>query len=317
MIDNAVIDVLRLVPQELSLYTVLARHVNHKTGWAWPSLRRLSELTGLARGTVIKYLRSLEEKNLIFVLRRWRRDKKQRLVNLYRLLDPRAPETSPLPPEDVLQAAFQADYDEESSQMEMGAEPGRGGSGSEPGVVQAVNQDGSSRGPQVVQAVDRNKKNRKKTRSNQIDLNERRAAQRTKPETEPIHRANQNGSATTSVAASQKSILPPKGKNDWQEFCQRLADVCQIDFEANQGKIRRFASSLWKHGDGYTVEDLNAFKLWWYNQDWRGQKGDVPRLHEVAEGIRMAVEVEERKEEADRAHRYRYISGELAAYIQY
>jgi hypothetical protein len=31
----------------------------------------------------------------------------------------------------------------------------------------------------------------------------------------------------------------------------------------------------------------------------------------------LAVKVEEREEEANRAHRYRYISGELAAYIQY
>jgi hypothetical protein len=60
---------------------------------------------------------------------------------------------------------------------------------------------------------------------------------------------------------------------------------------------------------------LTAFKLWWYNHDRRGQGGDVLWRHEVAERIRLAVEVEERKEEADRAHRYSYLSGELAAYI--
>jgi hypothetical protein len=142
----------------------------------------------------------------------------------------------------------------------------------------------------------------------------------------PVLRAGSAARPTTHIqdnsAPQTGAALPNKGqtleeKDTWNSFCHTLADLCQLNFEANQGKIRRFASTLWQHGQGYSTADLKAFEAWWYTKDWRGKKGDVPRLDEVAQTIRMAVEAERRELQKAVEDRYRYISGELAAYIQY
>jgi DNA-binding MarR family transcriptional regulator len=292
MVFNAVIDQYQLNPFELALYVAIARHVNRGSGVAFPTYTRLQEVTGQARATVSKYLQSLERKRLIHITRRFRAGTKARAVNHYRLLDPADRQLT----------------------LEEAVQPGS--SRCEPQVVHEADNHGSRPEPQVVHGADGNKIESNKTKPNHTDSNQRGPARRAGSAKQPATYA-QNSSAPESSAAPQVKADSSEHKETWNRFCHALADLCQLDFEANQGKIRRFASHLWQHGQGYTSADLKVFEAWWYAKDWRGKKGDIPRLDEVAQTIRVAVEAEQRELQKAVDDRYRYISGELAAYIQY
>ncbi len=103
----------------------------------------------------------------------------------------------------------------------------------------------------------------------------------------------------------------------WGLFCRTLGDICALDFEANQGRIRKTASPLWRKGDGYEPEDLRAFARWWAKNDWRGRKGEAPRLRDVTENIRVAVEGMGLRAETSDEIRLRYTRGEYADIISY
>ena len=283
---NDVIDHHRLRPPELALYTAIARHINQQTGLAWPSISRLCEMTNMARATVVKYLYSLEAKGLIQIIRRRRPGTHERAVNHYRLLDPRPASDSP-----------------------DSTHPAEGGSSrSELPVVHPVNYPGADGEPRVVQTVDGNQNDLNKTHHNYTKPNQRGPARSAGEGAARKPAAPENG------AAPQKEGKHPDKKENWRVFCHKLADICRLDFEANKGKIRRFASKVWPR---YTADDLQIFEAWWYKNDWRGKKGDIPRLDEVVATIQIAREDTERalKEQID--GRYRYIQGEYAAYIQY
>lgn len=85
-IDNAVIDdhTPAIGALGLAVYTTLVRHANGG-GQAYPSLRRLGELLGLSRPTVIKYLALLEKEGLIASQHRTSEDGDP-TSNLYTLL---------------------------------------------------------------------------------------------------------------------------------------------------------------------------------------------------------------------------------------
>ena len=65
MIDNEVVDNYDLNPQEGWLYIAIVRYVNQQTGIAFPSLATLAEKTNMSVPTVVKYLKTLQEKRLI------------------------------------------------------------------------------------------------------------------------------------------------------------------------------------------------------------------------------------------------------------
>jgi hypothetical protein len=294
MIFNAVIDQYQLNCFELSLYVAIARHVNHTSGVAFPSYTRLQEVTGQARATVSKYLQSLEQKRLIQIIRRFKAGTKAHAVNHYRLLDPTLPASQQLTLEEVQPGSSRPDLQ----------------------VVHEADVPGSQPETGVVHAAAGNKIESNRTEANQIDLNQRGPALRAGSAARPTG-YTQNSSAPKTGAALPEITQTSEEKDSWNNFYHTLADICQLNFEANQGKIRRFASTLWQHGQGYGTADLKAFEAWWYTKDWRGKKGDVPRLDEVAQTIQMAVEAERRELKKAVEDRYRYISGELAAYIQY
>ena len=58
---------LGLSPGELSVYTYLIFCEDRKTHQCWPSIGRISQNTGMSANTVAKYIRRLEEKQLIDV----------------------------------------------------------------------------------------------------------------------------------------------------------------------------------------------------------------------------------------------------------
>ena len=58
---------LGLSPGELSVYAYLIFCEDRKTHQCWPSIGRVSQHTGMSTNTVAKYIRQLEEKQLIDV----------------------------------------------------------------------------------------------------------------------------------------------------------------------------------------------------------------------------------------------------------
>jgi hypothetical protein len=307
MIYNFVIDHYHLCPQELALYTVIARHINRKTGVAWPSYARLCALTGMARGTISKYLKSLESKRLIQITRRWQTGSKARATNLYRLLDPRRPA-----PDTPTPNKAPAMHDPAPVQDESEASSAR-----EPGVVHGLHQGRSRAEPEVVHPLDRELKNPDKIITKNTDVDQRSPAQRAGSTHPAAPGKNKTDTAPPRGPAPQSHLSTCKEKGTWNQFCRALANVCQLDYHANQGKLRRFASLLWQHGQGYGMSDLATFEAWWYHQDWRGLKGDIPRLDEVVQMIRIAVEADQRAVQKAVEARYRYISGPLADLIDY
>lgn len=67
MIHNSVVDNFGLTPYEGWLYVIIARHVNQKTGVAFPSLTTLSNEGRMSRMQVTRCLKSLQEKGLLEV----------------------------------------------------------------------------------------------------------------------------------------------------------------------------------------------------------------------------------------------------------
>ena len=58
---------LGLNPGELSVYTYLISCEDRQTHQCWPSIGRISQHTGMSANTISKYVRQLEEKQLINV----------------------------------------------------------------------------------------------------------------------------------------------------------------------------------------------------------------------------------------------------------
>lgn len=58
---------LGLSPGELSVYAYLISCENRETYQCWPSIGRISQHTGMSANTISKYIRQLEEKQLINV----------------------------------------------------------------------------------------------------------------------------------------------------------------------------------------------------------------------------------------------------------
>lgn len=301
MIDNEAVDSCDLSPRALSLYVILARHINHETGLAFPSLARLCDLARMARATVVKYLRELERKGWIQIIRSRKPGSKERAVNRYRVLNParvEAPDqgrSSPEPP----------------PPQPVRTGPG-GSSNREQGVVQIVNEGSSSPEQSVVHDLNGKETDPQKNQSDKTNVNQRVPAPRANGSAEAAGDVTREDPPQTIPSHSRKNLA-------WEEFCHTLADVCQLDYDANQGKIRKAAARLWKNGKGYNPIDLRRFKIWWYQRDWRGQKGDLPTLQNVSELIRAAVETSSPEPDSYEARLERYVTsqGEYADIIRY
>lgn len=66
LLPNAIFT-LELSPGEMTLYAYLIFCEDRKTHQCWPSIGRISQHTGMSANTIAKYIRQLEEKQLIDV----------------------------------------------------------------------------------------------------------------------------------------------------------------------------------------------------------------------------------------------------------
>ena len=64
LLPNAIFT-LGLSPGEMTLYVYLIFCEDRKTHQCWPSIGRISQHTGMSANTIAKYIRQLEEKQLI------------------------------------------------------------------------------------------------------------------------------------------------------------------------------------------------------------------------------------------------------------
>lgn len=68
--------------------------------------------------------------------------------------------------------------------------------------------------------------------------------------------------------------------NSLYPLMQALAEVTGMDLKLNMGQISKQAKTF--HAAGYTHEDINTFRSWWYEKHWIGrQKGEAPTLTQI------------------------------------
>jgi hypothetical protein len=73
-----------------------------------------------------------------------------------------------------------------------------------------------------------------------------------------------------------------------KDMMQAIAAACQMDLKLgwHEKQIKAYARAL--SDAGYTPGDVNNHYDWWRSNDWRGKKGDVPRLQELADTLHQS-----------------------------
>jgi len=76
---------------------------------------------------------------------------------------------------------------------------------------------------------------------------------------------------------------PKSDKEKHQAMFSAMARVCKLDWrvatQKQNGILNRDAKVL--RGAGATPEQIARFGTWWYNHDWRGQKGEPPKVWQI------------------------------------
>jgi len=72
-----------------------------------------------------------------------------------------------------------------------------------------------------------------------------------------------------------------------QDMFGAVAETCQLDAKLKTGQIAKQAKALLEAG--YTPAQVRAFPAWWQSHDWRGQRGNVPTLAQLAELIKQST----------------------------
>ncbi len=66
-----------------------------------------------------------------------------------------------------------------------------------------------------------------------------------------------------------------------------ITETCQLDAKLKAGQIAKQSKALLEAG--YTPAQVRAFPVWWQLHDWRGQRGNVPTLAQLAELIKQST----------------------------
>jgi len=100
-----------------------------------------------------------------------------------------------------------------------------------------------------------------------------------------------------------KDVLTPEQEQERKRLIPVIREVCKYDPTlAPNSLIGKIAKSLAKAN--YTaaqVKGLYSDGGWWYKEDWRGQKGQVPEPHLIGKTILQAVEWARANYDAKRA----------------
>lgn len=79
---------------------------------------------------------------------------------------------------------------------------------------------------------------------------------------------------TNTEESAPAQARPPRQPNEIYSLAQVLGEVCGMNFEKNKGRLLREAKVLQE-----SAEHLRQYygpDSWWYQNDWRGKKGEKP-----------------------------------------
>lgn len=74
------------------------------------------------------------------------------------------------------------------------------------------------------------------------------------------------------------------------EMAQALANACvlNLDLEWIRNEVEAYADKL--IAAGYNADQVSGHAAWWYEFDWRGKKGEAPRLREIAATLEQSIQ---------------------------
>lgn len=90
-------------------------------------------------------------------------------------------------------------------------------------------------------------------------------------------------SATPPPAKKPRTVEP----GSQPDMFGAIVEACQVDGKLKQGQIAKQSKALLEAG--YTPAQVRAFPVWWQSHDWRGQRGNVPTLAQLAELIKQST----------------------------
>jgi hypothetical protein len=104
-------------------------------------------------------------------------------------------------------------------------------------------------------------------------------------DTEEIKNIGTPSAATAPPSEPKPKRKPSPKQQEAQEMFTALAEVCQINLTTLTGTQRKQLNQSEKilRKDDAVPADMEPFAVWWYANDWRGKKGDVPRPAQVRE----------------------------------
>lgn len=93
--------------------------------------------------------------------------------------------------------------------------------------------------------------------------------------------------------ANDASAAPPVQSSiiqaiDFWAVKAEIARVCQLDPFLRDGMIGKYAKQLCSAG--YGIDAILTAEDYWYQVDWRGKKGDIPRIDELIDTLPRAKE---------------------------
>jgi hypothetical protein len=92
------------------------------------------------------------------------------------------------------------------------------------------------------------------------------------------------GVSATPPPKKAPRTVEPGGQSD---MFGAIVEACQVDGKLKQSQIGKQSKLLLEAG--YTPEQVRAFPEWWKSHDWRGQRGEVPTMPQLAEKIKQSV----------------------------
>lgn len=79
--------------------------------------------------------------------------------------------------------------------------------------------------------------------------------------------------------------------NDNKAMFGAICEVCEYDWKIISDKTRGRINQTGKilRDAGYTVEDIDKFRRWWYINDWRGIEGQAPTIEDIRDNLKKAL----------------------------
>lgn len=79
---------------------------------------------------------------------------------------------------------------------------------------------------------------------------------------------------TNTEESAPAQARPPRKPNEIYSLAQVLGEVCGMDFDKNKGRLLKEAKALQESAD--SLRQYYGPDSWWYQNDWRGKKGEKP-----------------------------------------